>query len=464
MRIIGLTLLLLTNFYAAAQDVVHIADIVIHGNKKTKDNIILRELQFKTGDSIRTADLPNLLKVSEQMIMNTSLFNQTTIRTEPAPFDSTRLQVKITVEEAWYLYPVPFFELADRNFNVWWVEQKRSLQRVNFGSDFTHTNFTGNADRFKMGAKYGYTQSYFASYSLPYINRRQTLGLSTEISFARNREVNYATDGNKQLFFRDDDAFLYSRFRAEVGMKYRPGTYASHHFNLSYRQNRIADSIATYLNPYFFQAGESLQRYFSFSYQFTFDNRDVRPYPMEGKYISLRLERDGLGFFDDRNALTLFAYFDKYYTLTPRLSMAFKTGGKASLVRIRQPYNDNRAIGFGRNYLHGYDYYVVDGMDMAFVKSNARFRLFENQIKFGKLMPIRQFRAMPMKVFLGFNSDFGYVHEPFDEFSNPLANRLLWGGGLGLDFVFFYDKVLQIEYSVNHLLEKGLFLHVNLNI
>lgn len=457
--------MLLAEFYAVAQqDFVYIDGIHIQGNRKTKDNIILRELQFKQGDSVQVNDLPNLIQVSEQMVMNTSLFNKATIRTDTTPLQANHLHVYVTVDEAWYLYPVPFFELADRNFNVWWVEQKRSLQRVNFGTDFTHTNFTGKADRFKLGAKYGYTQSYFVSYSMPYINRKQTLGLSTEISFSRNREVNYATNGNKQLFFRNENEFQYTRFRTEVGLKFRPGMRTFHQFNLSYRQNTIADSIATYLNPHFFQYGESLQRYFSFAYQFTFDSRDVRPYPMSGNYISARLERDGLGFFDDRNALTLYSYFDQYFTLTPRLSLALKTGGKVSLIRSRQPYSDNRAIGFGKNYLHGYDYYVVDGMDMGFLKTNTRFKLFENNIKIGRFMPIRQFRAMPVKVFFGVNSDFGYVYEPYNEVNNPLANRLLWGGGVGLDFVFFYDKVLQIEYSVNHLLEKGVFLHINLNI
>lgn len=464
MRKIGLIFLLFAKFYAGAQNFVHIDQVYIEGNRKTKDAIILRELQLKPGDSVAVMDLPSRIKESEQMVMNTSLFNKAFIRTQATPLDSTHHNVYVTVSEAWYLYPVPFFELADRNFNVWWVEQKRSLQRVNFGSDFTHTNFTGHGDRFKLGAKYGYTRSYFASYSIPYINQAQTLGMSAEVSYARNREVNYATVGNKQLFFRDEDDFLYDRFRAQIGATYRPGMRTFHQFSLSFRQNVVADSIARFLNPNFFQFRENLQRYFSFAYQFTFDSRDVRPYPLNGNYLSLRLERDGLGIFHDKNALTLFAYFDKYYPLTARLSMALKTGGKISLIRGRQPYSDNRALGFGKNYLHGYDYYVVDGMDMGFIKTSTRFKIFEDNLKIGRLMPIPQFRAMPLKVFLGINSDFGYVHEPYYEVNNPLTNRLLWGGGVGLDFVFFYDKVFQIEYSVNHLLEKGLFLHINLNI
>ncbi len=465
MRIIGLFILVLAKFYVVAQNFVHIDLITIEGNQRTKEAIILRELQFKQGDSLDINSLPTVLKESEQMVMNTSMFNKATIQTTaPDTFSPNHLTVKIKVEETWYIYPVPYFELADRNFNVWWVEQNRSLQRVNFGSDFTHLNISGRADRLKIGAKYGYTHSYSFGYSLPYINKKQTIGLSADVSFARNREVNYATEGNKQLFFKDDNQFLYTRFRAETALTYRPGLRTFHRVFLSYHHNTISDSIATVLNPHFFQQGESLQRYLSLAYQFTFDSRDVRPYPMAGNYISVRLERDGLGLSDDRNSLILSAYFDKYYTLSPRFSVAFKTGGKASLVRCQQPYNDNRALGFGKNSLHGYDYYVIDGMDMGFFKTNVRFKLLEKGINFGKMMPVKQFRSMPVKVFLGVNNDMGFVHEPYSEYNNPFVNRLLWGGGVGLDFVFFYDKVLQLEYSFNHLLEKGLFLHLNLNI
>ena len=68
---------------------------------------------------------------------------------------------------------------------------------------------------------------------------------------------------------------------------------------------------------------------------------------------------------------------------------------------------------------------------------------------------------MPLKVYLALNSDWGYVSDPFFKDSNPLANRLLIGGGLGLDFVLYFDKIIRIEYNFNHLGENGLFLHFN---
>jgi hypothetical protein len=36
---------------------------------------------------------------------------------------------------------------------------------------------------------------------------------------------------------------------------------------------------------------------------------------------------------------------------------------------------------------------------------------------------------------------------------------LLWGRGFSIDYVTYYDKMLRIEFSVNELGEKGVFLH-----
>lgn len=465
MRIFWLLFLLGAKFIVSAQQFVHIDKITVEGNKRTRTEIILRELRFNVGDSIPVQVVDTFCRESEQLILNTSLFNKakvTLIPCESCP--SNTMIVQVSVDEAWYLYPVPIFELADRNFNVWWVEQDRSLQRINFGTEFTHLNISGRGDRLKIAAKHGYTHNYTLRYNLPYINKNQTVGLSADVSYSQNREVNYATAGNKQLFYRDSSNFIYSTFRSVLGLTYRPGLRTYHYFNLGFYQNRISDFVADELNPHFFLEGADMQRFFSFAYQFVYDERDVRPYPMNGKYISVRLERDGLGIYNDRNALTLLTYYDHYFSFSPKWSLGLRTGGKVSLIRTQQPYNDNRAIGFGRNDLHGFDYYVIDGMDMGFVKSSIRYQLLKEEINFGKLVPIRQFRSMPIKMYFTLNSDWGYVNEPFLRENNFLVNQLLWGGGIGLDFVLFYDKVLQIEYSINHLKEKGIFLNINLNL
>ena len=47
---------------------IHVKDIIIKGNKKTKDYIILREIQFKAGDSIIISKLNTELEQARQQV------------------------------------------------------------------------------------------------------------------------------------------------------------------------------------------------------------------------------------------------------------------------------------------------------------------------------------------------------------------------------------------------------------
>ena len=51
-----------------------IADITITGYKQTKSYIIEREVPFKRNEEIKRAELPRLIELCRQQLMNTSLF------------------------------------------------------------------------------------------------------------------------------------------------------------------------------------------------------------------------------------------------------------------------------------------------------------------------------------------------------------------------------------------------------
>jgi outer membrane protein assembly factor BamA len=451
-------------FGQAEEEAVYIDAISIVGNKRTKASIIHRELLIASGDTVLLVELPQKLERSEELIMNTGLFNRVQISFDKWEGSTNRIALIIQVEEAWYLFPVPVFELADRNFNVWWVEQGRSIQRTNIGLDFAHINVSGRQDKLKFSAKYGYTRKYSIFYEMPYINRQQTIGLYTETALLRNRELNYRTEDNKQLFYHDENQFVYQRFRTDLGLIYRPRIRSIHRLSLGFRNNKVDETIATDLNPQFFLDGRSKQRFFSLNYRFRYEKLDVRAYPWRGKMYAALISKDGLGIYSDRNDLDVTLEYREYIPMGARWSFGMEVKTKFALIRRQQPYNDNRALGFGNNYLRGFEYYIIDGQDMGLFKSSMRLELFNTQLNYGKLMPLEALRQMPLRLNLSFNNDLGYVNSPFSDDFNPMNNRMLWGGGIGLDIIVYYNKIIQIEYSFNDLLENGLFLHLNMNI
>ncbi|RLD19918.1 MAG: outer membrane protein assembly factor, partial [Bacteroidetes bacterium] len=57
--------------------------------------------------------------------------------------------------------------------------------------------------------------------------------------------------------------------------------------------------------------------------------------------------------------------------------------------------------------------------------------------------------------------DIGYASNTQNYEGNQyLADKLLVGGGLGLDIVTMYDVVVRLEYSWNSIGDNGFFFHI----
>lgn len=439
-----------------------IEKIEVTGHKRTKPQIILRELDINVGDSIPLSVLTERILWNQQLLMNTGLFTQAKINFKTWEGESNRVGLLVEVSENWFVYPVPIFELADRNFNVWWEVYERSLKRVNFGLRFYHINLTGRKDLMKLVAQYGFTQKYEIEYTLPFINKKQSLGLITNFLYTRNRELGYTTEQNKLQFFRDEEDVLLKRFRGGFGLINRPNLYFSQSIMLNFHRNQIHERVPLELNEDFFLSGLK-QRYFSLIYELKLDRRNIRAYPTDGYLISVTAQKDGFGFFDDLNAFYVTATGQKYFSLGEKWIISQAVKGRVALVREKQPYYNSVALGYEFDYVRGYEFYVNDGLDYFYTKSSLRFRLANFKYNFGKYMPIKAFKVMPVKLYLALNNDFGYANNPFYGANNSLSNELLWGHGIGLDLVIYNDKFFQFEYSRNRLGEHGFFLHWDFN-
>lgn len=449
---------------SAQFEYVFIDSIQIKGNKKTKDRIILRELKIAVGDSILISELTKVLEKNENYVLNTGLFTWGKINIKTWDPRTNRVTLLIELMEAWYLWPFPIFELADRNFNVWWDEQNHSFKRVNFGVRLNHYNTTGLKDPLKLILQTGYTQKYELNYSLPPLNRNQTFGIITDLYYAKNREIAYTTAENKLLFERRENEFPDKKFRAGLSFLFRPKFNSRHVFKIEYQQNEITDYVINELNPDYFLDNKTKQRFIYLRYEYVYENRDIIPYPLSGNYLSVALEKEGIGIFDELNGFYLTGKYAQYFILGKKWSTELIFKGKVALLRDEQPYNKYKALGYFENYIRGYELYVIDGLDYGFFKSSLRFEIINKRVNLGKSMPVKSFRLMPLRIYINLNNDLGYVNDPQFHQSNSMTNRYLWGGGLGLDINLFYGSTFQIEYSINHLNEKGLFLHYKLNI
>jgi hypothetical protein len=76
-------------------------------------------------------------------------------------------------------------------------------------------------------------------------------------------------------------------------------------------------------------------------------------------------------------------------------------------------------------------------------------------------MPIEEFSYFPLRLFLSTNFDHGFVNDRNQIPSNTrLTNTYLFGYGMGLDLVTFYDMVFRFEYSINNQNEGTFFFNL----
>jgi outer membrane protein assembly factor BamA len=434
-----------------------IESLSIKGNRKTKDRIITRELSKQLNDTIALSAVLKFKQRSEQNIFNTQLFIYDTIYTY---FDHEHktIQLKIVVKERWYVWPVPVFEIQDRNFNTWW--QTKDLFRINYGFALGLENFTGVKDRLIFLFQRGYSERYGLSYRLPYLNKAQTVGFNMLYVFSRNNEVTYSTRNNIPVFVRQYKKYLRSDHEARAGISYRPNLYQQSTIEAVFNDAVIQDTVLQ-LNPEYFGKSTNRISYGSLLYRYTYDNRDNKIYPLKNWAFDLWLGQEGLDYASNAPVNNLFVAgsLRKHSKLFDRIYLANLAKGRLLNVD-KLSFNFNRALGY-HDFVRGYEYYVIEGQKYFLTKNCLRYQIVKPRVhQARKIIGVKEFNTIPYYAFLSLFFDAAYVEDKFYFKSNDLTNTWQYGYGLGLDLITYYDVVLRFEYSFNRLKESGFFIHM----
>jgi outer membrane protein assembly factor BamA len=429
-----------------------ISSITVVGNKKTRSNIILREVPFTAGMSFSLSLLIDLFKQGEQQIMNTALFHS--VRIYASKFEGNCLEITVEVAERWYLFPFPFFDLVDRNINQWLIDQKASLQRVNYGLKLLYNNTTGHNDKLRLWLINGYTRELSISYEKPYFDRKMQWGFRLAARTGKGREINYNTIEDKQVFLRTPD---FIRSFASVGgeLTYRKKLFARHNFGIFYFREKVEDTVLR-ANPDYFRVRGSINQFPELYYQFTYAKMDYIPYPREGFGTRVRFSK--LGITPSFNLWQLHWQMMKIWPVGLKNIVTFESYAGVKLP-FSQPYVNRRFLGYEEIFMRGFEYNVVDGVAGGYLRSSFARELFRVNIPLpGFIRKRASLSTVPFKVFGKLYSNAGYVYSPEPGF-NFLQNKFLHAAGFGIDILSLYDLTIRIEYSFNNFGQNGLFLH-----
>lgn len=450
-----------SNLYA--QNFIVIDTIVFEGNKRTKPVYILREIGIQQGDSIQLNELEKQLNKSTNLLYSTDIFSTVNIDTTDCKENHCTLLTKIT--ENLSIYPFPVVDLID-NINVWRQVYDYDLNRVIYGVFIQKNNVRGLNEQLIFEGWLGFNRQLGFRYNFPYIDKKQTTGLYIRARFMANKEIAYNTIANKFAFYQHTEHSNQS-FKFDFTLKRRKALKETHFIKLIGETAQVADSLIQ-LNPTYFNSKIDIenslpvsnqQRYLSLGYFYEYNTRDITKYPLSGFYARLGATQTGLGLNTSTNFTTLSANASYYQPLgkTTFAALNIQTG-KTFGEKITY-YNSPR-LGQEGNNLRGYELFVIEQQQYILFRSNLRQRLWAWQVPdpFG----LKEKRKMSFKGYARLSFETAYADDQFFTANNFLANRWLYGTGIAIDFIFWETFPVSLEYSINHLNEKSIYIHLGM--
>lgn len=437
---------------------VTVKAIEIYGLKRTKESIVHRELTFHVGDLLDQMSLGETFERNRNNLLNLGIFNEVEINIRDWDTEKDEINIVVEFNESWYIYAVPVFEIADRNFNVWWTTYNHAFNRLNIGARLDWLNFSGRNDKLKAKWQIGYTPKQELEYRFPYFNKKQTLGMTTGVLHSINKEINFESRDNREQFVKFDDRKLHERWRGQVKLQFRPTNYLRQELAWTYEDITI-DTAVLRVNPNYFRSGDTRHSTLTLKYSYEYDERDLRIYPSKGIKALFEAEKKGWGKEDDENTLTSTVSMEWNHSMTEKWLHRLSGIGHYSLSRSQPSYINYRALGYEQKFVRGYELYVIDGLDYLTAKYQLSYQLFQKQVQWGRIIPVDQFRKMPFEVYLSLHLESGRVYDPFTSDKNSLANTWLFGQGLGLNVLLYHNFLIQFNANRNHLGEVGFFIH-----
>jgi hypothetical protein len=313
-------------------------------------------------------------------------------------------------------------------------------------------NVRGRNETLKLTGQVGFTKRFGIEYSLPFIDRKQKVGLSFLFDYRLNKNTNYITEDHIYIFL-DSEKWLREEYLAAMTVTYRNSLYNHHTFGINFNQSQVNDTI-TELNPNYYNQGTS-QGFFRIFYSFVYDSRDIRAYPLKGNYFAGRVEKIGVGIFDDADIYGITAFYNRFIDLGKHFYFTLGVGG-ALYKPDNQPYSLYNSMGKNPFTMRGYELYVIEGPYFVQNQYTLRKRLFQTEADLRNILSSKHFTRFQLALYLKSYFDLGYVRGyTQNEMNKRFTDTLLYSGGAGFDLVTFYDIVLRFEYSINNAGEHG---------
>ncbi|NNG26105.1 MAG: BamA/TamA family outer membrane protein [Ignavibacteriaceae bacterium] len=303
---------------------VLVDSIKVSGNVITEEIIILRELTFGIGDTLNQ----ELALYNRERIYSLDIFN--VVKLKPAIIDDKNILI-IEVEESWYIYPIPFVTLRDKDW-----------EKISYGVAVSLKNFRGRNEKLKGVVSLGYDPSFSFSYLNPNLAYKLDLFLTTILGFRTSTNNSTAAE---ELHGENFEQKIYFG-RVTFGKRF--GLY--HRFALKTGYDYVE-------TPFYIKgvnaSSSRIDRTLMFGAYYSYDTRDLAHYPSSGIFAFVSYEFKGFGINNINYRVSDFDFreYRKFFKkLTAKWRFAIRHTEGSTV-----PFYDYSYLGFServRGYFH----------------------------------------------------------------------------------------------------------------
>lgn len=397
-----------------------------------------------------------LLNQSKSRILNLNLFNKVTITSSKAKISNKiGFAVRVTVVEKWYEWPIPFIEFSDRNFNVW-KDLSFDANRTNYGLYLFNYNLFGRNHTLKTSFVTGYNKTYGIEYRVPFISQNSNWGVSTDFKHTSQEEMWLKTENDKLQFLRKGNNNLIKKTSGGLAFSNRFNPFNTITISGSYQNTKLDTIIMKEASNYLLNSQVKLD-VIGLGVAISHDKRNNIYLPTEGALLQPMIAYHnfvGNSSYSNIKGSIRAQLFNK---IAPKLYTAFSVFGEFNTAKDL-PYEYTRRLGYD-NIVRGFENYVIDGQHAALGNAAIRYHLVNKPHINLNFIPIKSYNFLPLNIYLEYFVDAGYVSAPKTIATNDLPNSALFSTGISLQSLFYNDRLLRLEYSLNSLKESGFFVH-----
>lgn len=442
-KFVILTIIILSVLPLHAQ----IRAVVVDGNVRTKESIIERELGFTKDQPLIYSD--SLLGIWRMRLESTKLFNWVEI-TKNSIGDT----LNVHVVERWYIWVKPEGGFLDRNFSEWW--KNRDIQRLSIGATVYVNNILGQQGGFFVRQAKGFMAADGFGFQRPFLKYKNCNAWKFSLDNMRSRRA-WINSENNQVVIKEHWGIRQQEQLIGIAEYKRRFEYKWQGVvRYKFARDYAAQDIEA-LNPQYFIAplGVVNSQYEDWK-QYTHslvlgcirDTRNQANYPTKGSEwkagVSGGLQRCN-------NIAKPYGELDSkyrgFYTLGTHTSLAV-------LAQIRYRFGTlgyilQRQMGYGMEYVRGYEAFVFDGAGVALGKAAWRYQLLGDQRSLKLRFLPSAYEKVPIQCWFNIFADVGRTLSPYQIDRNPMSNQTLMSVGTGIDLLCYYDALARFDCSYN---------------